>query len=494
MNVFDLDRALVADYEKFARSFTAIRAPDLRQQIDAIYATGRFWPEPLITVNPHFERGASVEALVADGTLCAETGRIFRVEGQALELYRHQAQAISRAAVKQSFVVTTGTGSGKSLCFFVPIIDRAIRARFGGEPPRTKTIIIYPTNALANSQINEITKFLDQSGLPEALLPTCARYTGQERDDERDRIRARKPDILLTNFMMLELLMTRQGERDREIIDSAIDLDFLVLDELHTYRGRQGADVAMLVRRDRDRLCRTKSPIRIGTSATMSSEEGEGDRAAAVAPVASRLFGAQIGSDAVIDESLRRATDPTLRLADLSDKLAEVMDAEIPDLLDDNQLRRHPLAVWIELRLGLKDAQRLTRLAPTTLADAARRLGEETGKPTDLCGAKLQSMLTLMSRPETERCGEGERSFLAFKLHRFISGAGHAYATVRPEGQRRLSFDPDDPEARLFPTYFCRSCGQEYHSVTLTAAGGATQVLLRSIDDEPLPTPTRSRA
>ena len=182
------------------------------------HATGRFWPEPLITVNPHFERGASIDELVADGTLCAETGRIFRIEGQALELYRHQAQAISKAAAKQSFVVTTGTGSGKSLCFFVPIIDRAIRARLAGEPPRTKAIIVYPMNALANSQINEITKFLDQSGLPEALLPTCARYTGQERDDERDRIRARKPDILLTNFMMLELLMTRQGARDREIL------------------------------------------------------------------------------------------------------------------------------------------------------------------------------------------------------------------------------------------------------------------------------------
>ena len=82
MNVFDLDRALVTDYEKFARSFTEIRAPDIRQQIDAIYATGRFWPEALITVNPHFERGASIEELVANGTLCAETGRIFRIEGQ----------------------------------------------------------------------------------------------------------------------------------------------------------------------------------------------------------------------------------------------------------------------------------------------------------------------------------------------------------------------------------------------------------------------------
>ena len=110
-------------------------------------------------------------------------------------------------------------------------------------------------NALANSQIEEVTKFLNQSGLPQ-LLPTCARYTGQESEDARNRIRENKPDILLTNFMMLELLMTRQGQRDRDVISSADGLDFMVLDELHTYRGRQGADVAMLVRRVRDRLCR----------------------------------------------------------------------------------------------------------------------------------------------------------------------------------------------------------------------------------------------
>lgn len=66
-------------------------------------------------------------------------------------------------------------------------------------------------------------------------------------------IRHSKPDILLTNFMMLELLMTRQSERDRQVITNAEGLDFIVLDELHTYRGRQGADVAMLVRRLRDR-------------------------------------------------------------------------------------------------------------------------------------------------------------------------------------------------------------------------------------------------
>jgi hypothetical protein len=82
------------------------------------------------------------------------------------------------------------------------------------------------------------------------------------------------------------------------------------LDELHTYRGRQGADVAMLVRRVRDRLCRQREPICIGTSATMASEGVDIDRATAVARVASRLFGTAIGTDAVIDESLERAPIP----------------------------------------------------------------------------------------------------------------------------------------------------------------------------------------
>ena len=91
MNIFDLDRALVVDYERFARSFTEIRAPDIRQQIDTIYASSRFWPEPLVTVNPHFERGASIDELVADGTLRTETGRVFRIEALPDRLQRLEA-------------------------------------------------------------------------------------------------------------------------------------------------------------------------------------------------------------------------------------------------------------------------------------------------------------------------------------------------------------------------------------------------------------------
>jgi hypothetical protein len=491
VDVFDLDRTLIEDYASFARSFTQIRAQDIRDQVDAIYASRRFWPEPLITINPHFERGTSVEALVADGSLHPDVARVFRVEGQSITLYRHQMQAVAKATARQSFAVTTGTGSGKSLCFFIPIIDAAIRARASGEERRTRAIVIYPMNALANSQREELDKFLDQSGLPENLRPTFARYTGQESQDERERIRDAKPDILLTNFMMLELLMTRQNKLDQTVIENAQGLEFIVLDELHTYRGRQGADVAMLVRRLRDRLCRDRPPLCIGTSATMSSQEDEAERAGAVANVASRLFGTDIPPDAVIDETLERATDAKLKPQSLGTALANAIDADLPPELTDEALRSHPLAVWIELEIGLLDGQQLRRRAPITLAEAAKRLAAQSDRGKKRCQAQLQAMLMMMSRPASERGGTGERAFLAFKLHRFISGAGHVYATLRGAGQRRVTldgqrFDPQDPAARLYATFFCRNCGQEHHPVVLVQDGGVNRVLPRPIDEAPL--------
>jgi superfamily II DNA/RNA helicase len=494
VDVFDLDRALVGDYERFARSFTQIRAPDIRRQVEALYATDRFWPEPLISINPRFERGPTVDRLVAAGSLHPSTASVFSFDGKPLQLYRHQAQAVAKAATGQSFVVTTGTGSGKSLCFFIPIIDAAIRARVNSKPARTRAIVIYPMNALANSQREEIDKFIKQSGLPDNLRPTFARYTGQESSEERERIREAKPDILLTNFMMLELLMTRQNGLDRAVIANAHGLDFLVLDELHTYRGRQGADIAMLVRRVRDRLCPDRQPICIGTSATMATEGNAAQRAKTVAAVSSRLFGTPISSDAVIGESLERATDSALKSTKLGLALVAAVNDELPTKLDEEALHRHPLAIWCELEIGLLDGQQLSRRDPVTLADAAKHLADQTGCDEPRCRSQLQAFLMLASRPAYERGGDGDRAFLAFKLHRFISGAGHVYATLRGSAQRRVTldgqrFDPEDQAARLYATFFCRNCGQEYHPVVLAVEAGAQCVLPRDIDDTPLDDP-----
>ena len=489
MEVFDLDEALMGDYERFARSFSLIRAPDIKASVDALYASGRFWPEPLVSINPRYKSGAAVDSLAAEGTLHPLTAKVFRAGGAPLILHRHQAQAVANGSAGKSFVVTSGTGSGKSLCFFIPIIDAAIRARVAEKPQATRAIIVYPMNALANSQLEEINRFLAQSEVPPHLRPTVARYTGQESAEDRAHVRETKPDILLTNFMMLELLMTRQKEDDRAVMANAHGLQFLVLDELHTYRGRQGADVAMLMRRVRDRLCTGKPPVCIGTSATMASEGDAETRAAAVARVASKLFATEIAPASVIAETLERATSATTETA--SAALCAALDLPIPPTLSDAQLSKHPLVAWIEMQIGLDDAQGLSRRVPSTLGDAAKRLAADSNRAPDLCRQQLQAMLELVGKPEIDRGGSGDRSFLAFKLHRFISGAGHAHATLREPARRLVTvegqvFHPEDREARLYPLFFCRACGQEFHPVTVTSEDGTTQIVARSIDDVPV--------
>jgi len=483
---FEFDRHLIDSYECFSRSFSSIRSDDLRSAIDAQFDAGRFWPDALLSLNPRYLSGSSVEDLVASGDLDAGTGKVFRFGETPLRFYLHQAEAIAKAKSGKSFVVTTGTGSGKSLCFFVPVVDAVIRALRAGKPRTTRAIIVYPMNALANSQINEIEKFIGQSGLPNNLKPVVKRYTGQESREERQRIAANPPDILLTNYMMAELLLTRQDDLDSQVIRNAAGLEFIILDEFHTYRGRQGADVAILVRRLRNRCAPDKAPICIGTSATMASEGSDAGQAKSVSDVSSRLFGTMIGPEAVIGESLQRATDDALKLQDIRPELASVIEKRLPETLTDAMLRTHPLAVWAELAIGLEDRQALKRKKPIPFEDAVRRLAEDSGVDAQQCRTRLEEFLTLVSLPENQRGGSGDRAFLAFKLHRFISGAGEIFTTLaeRPrtvlfEGQLE---DPAAPGNRLYPTRFCRNCGQEYHVVSKNEDG----FLPRSIDDMPL--------
>lgn len=490
MKAFEFDHRLIDSYARFSRSFSTIRSEDLKSEIGRQYDAGRFWPDALLSLNPRYLEGPTVDDLVTSGDLDEATGRIFRFDETPLRFHRHQAQSIAKARAGQSYVVTTGTGSGKSLCFFVPVVDAIVRARKTGKPRRTSAIIVYPMNALANSQLKGIEDFLSKSGLPEDLKPVVRRYTGQESQEERQRIADNPPDILLTNFMMAELLLTRQDSLDTKVIENASGLDFIVLDELHTYRGRQGADVAILVRRLRNRCTPDRAPICIGTSATMASEGSDTNRVQTVSDVASRLFGASIGPESVIDESLQRATDDLLKLDDVRPKLAPVLTAALPEVLTDDVLKEHPLAVWTELAIGLEDAQELKRKKPIPFEDAVALLSEDSGVDVETCRSGLETFLTRVSRPETERGGSGAGAFLAFKLHQFISGAGEIFTTLT-EKPRNVLFegqleDPSAPGHRLYPTRFCRECGHEAHVVTKTEGVEGIAFLPRNIDDTPL--------
>ena len=186
----------------------------------------------------------------------------------------------------------------ESLAYTIPIVDYVLRASSGRG---IQAIVVYPRDALANSQKQELEKFL---GVTKPQV-TCARYTGQETNEERDRIQRSHPDILLTNFVMLEYLLTRPY--DRKLVEAAQGLRFLVLDELYTYRGRQGADVAMLVRRVRERLGRDRL-LCVGTSATMSSRGSHAERQAEVGEFATLLFGVTVEAQNLIGETLSRRT------------------------------------------------------------------------------------------------------------------------------------------------------------------------------------------
>ena len=206
----------------FPRSFAKIRAEDISREVDAAYDAEHFWPAPLIQLNPNFEPGGYIDDLVADGTLDAECAKVFRLKrgdntfGERLLLHRHQTDAIEIAKRTESYVLTTGTGSGKSLAYFIPIVDDVLRRKRAGDACKGITaIVVYPMNALCNSQREELEKYL-RLGYGENGEPvTFARYTGQESQDERERIAKNPPDILLTNYVMLELVMTRFHETDK---------------------------------------------------------------------------------------------------------------------------------------------------------------------------------------------------------------------------------------------------------------------------------------
>jgi ATP-dependent helicase YprA (DUF1998 family) len=265
VDVFQVRDQLIKDYREFTGSFVGIRDKAIRQHVDERMANGYQWPDPWLSLNPSFASGGTVSDLIAEGLLQPAARDVFRLPGgQQLRLHRHQKEAIEAVRTGRSYVLTTGTGSGKSLTCIIPIVDRVLRAKAEGTyQPGIKAIVVYPMNALANSQLGELEKFPGTSG----QAVTFERYTGQESSEKRASIIANPPDILLTNYVMFELVLTRP--RERGLVKAAKGLQFLVLDELHTYRGRRGADVALLARRLRD-ACAAPGVQCIGTSATMS--------------------------------------------------------------------------------------------------------------------------------------------------------------------------------------------------------------------------------
>lgn len=499
MNVFDFRNRLIADYRGYVSSFVRVADPRLKQVVEGVFADGSLWPDPLIQLNPSYAPGRYIDELVKEGVLQPGCEAVFRRgktdvigSGVPLRLHQHQEDAIRIAKERRNYVLTTGTGSGKSLSYIVPIVDRVIEQ---GTGKGIRAIVVFPMNALANSQFGELEKFLSK-GFPDGKGPvTFQRYTGQEDDNKRQQIIATPPDILLTNYVMLELILTRPGED--KLIRAAKNLEFIVLDELHTYRGRQGADVAMLLRRLRQ-LLGGQYPVQfVGTSATLAGPGTWEEQRAEVARLATRLFGSQVAPADIIGETLRLATGE-IDLAAANTKAAlraattAAANGSLPETYE--QLAGNVLARWVETTFGIRRSSgdnRLVRSKPISLtgeSGAAAVLAKETELSPEICGTAITAILMAgairIKHPET-----GFPVF-AFRLHQFISRGDTIYATLEKSESRYLTirgqqFSPDDAAKLLLPLCFCRECGHEFYSVweRRDEKTGAVQFLAREAHD-----------
>jgi len=464
MSIFQMHEKTIDDYQKYVQSFLSISDERIRDFIeDNLVRKNSLWPDPLIQVNPAYESVSTIETLVQEKILHPTLSDIFRDEhDRPLLLYRHQLDAIHKGAERRSFVVTSGTGSGKSLTYLIPIFDAVVRSNPGD--PKVRAIIVYPMNALVNSQYDALERYAQ--GYEKKTGKNCPvnfrRYTGQEKDEERKQIQQNPPHILLTNYVMLELMLIRPEEHT--FVDATTSgIQFLVFDELHTYRGRQGADVALLIRRLRNR-CGNPDLLCIGTSATMIAgrKTTASERKLAVANFASTIFGVPIESHDIIEETLQKISTYDKILT--TDDLIKSIKSPLPN--SKESFLASPLTAWIEFTFGIDQEEdgHYCRRVPISLRDGALMLSKETGISLDDCQSRLNQMFL--------KEFDEKHPIFGFKLHQFISQGRTIYATFERPESRYLTLDgqyyaPGAEEKKfLYPLKFCRVCGQEYYMVS----------------------------
>ena len=442
--------------------------------------------------------------------------------------YGHQATAFRRlSSLKdrrpQPTLVTTGTGSGKTEAFLYPILDHVLRARREGVAG-TKALILYPMNALADDQAQRLTQLITTH--PELGAVTAAIYTGQQGPQrtmvtaaglitDRAIIQDNAPDILLTNYKMLDQLLLRA--QDQEIWrQSATSLRYLVLDEFHTYDGAQGTDVAMLLRRlglalksywprhsamiTPDDWARPLGRITpVATSATLG-DKGDPD---VMLDFAHTVFGERFDADAVVTESrfdldewtapapagclpkevdvgaANKAVDelgPDPAGETLARTVLACLYDHVPENATPEQLlaltKAHPLVAAVARESA--DATSLGDLAVRVLGPGATAALAATG--ADPAWELLLARIVAALGHVRAVAGRGPLSVEAHLWVRELTRIDRAAAPTAlfrwgDDGSPAGSGDAEDVHPS-FPAVYCRHCGRSGWGVGLAPVGG----------------------
>jgi superfamily II DNA/RNA helicase len=492
MDAFKLHSRVIENYRNYIKSFIDIKDKRIKQVVEEAFEDTGFLPEPLIQFNPSFDKGEKLDELEG---IHSELPAIFG----DYKLYKHQVEAIKLGVQGKGFVVTSGTGSGKSLTYLATIFNSLLQNE-SLDRKGVKAILVYPMNALINSQEEEIKKYelkyLLKKCPPGTTIPTdkgaidekldylktktderfpiiFAKYTGQENTEIRKRIEKEVPDIILTNYMMLELIMTRQSEQwMRESM--AENLRFLIFDELHTYRGRQGADVSILIRRIKNLT--QKKIIPIGTSATMASGGTRQEKQQAVAKVAETIFGEKFDLSQIIGEHLISCTNSEKGIPN-EWELQETIGQGINVNDDDNVFSDNPIAIWLENKIALKHHPDgfIERGLPQKFSEITQQLQKDSGVQEEKVIEVLRNTLHWAEKLNFEAAKRSlGKSFLPFRIHQFISQTNTVYVTLDPILKRKITIKSgryikdnyQDGDKFIYPVLFSRYSGHEFICVT----------------------------
>ncbi len=252
--------------------------------------------------------------------------------------WKHQEQAFRRlgGTKPRSTLVATGTGSGKTECFLYPILSHCYKNR---DQTGLKAILVYPMNALASDQAMRIARTIWDNDKLKGNV-TAGLFVGQSEKNplkvmtrdgiitSKETLRLSPPDILLTNYKMLDYLLVRPKDYPLWKHNGPETLRYLVVDELHTFDGAQGTDLACLIRRLKARLNTPENYLCcVGTSATMGDETGQDS----LVDYARTVFDEEFDQDAVITEARKTAGD---FLFDSLISRLEVVSADATEALD----------------------------------------------------------------------------------------------------------------------------------------------------------------
>lgn len=482
-------RHVVEEYKRFLRTSFRFLDPRLREQFEKhLQQLDVLVRGPYVTLARDFERGKTLRDLVQEGFLGPGLLRASWPFGDG-PLYRHQELAVRAGVAGRPYLLTTGTGSGKTEAFLIPVLDHCLKAKGRGEAG-VKAIFLYPMNALANDQLTRLRALLRGSDLAVSFglyvhhdadtleLPEPP-VDGLERVNRR-QIRSDPPDILLTNYKMLEYLLVRK--EDRHLFTPT--LRFLVLDEIHSYRGALATEIACLIRRLKAHAGLGPGQlVGVGTSATVAKGE-EGMRA--LAAFATALCGETFAEADVFAERLAPPPDadaptwvpqvPAIDAAELSS--LDVSDRTAVVALTERLTGRKappagPLARRVGALLTGNTVVRATEEAfarPKTIQEVtdevARLFPARVDVPREQLALEIEAYLVVGSVGDDQQPPRFRP-----KLHTFFQGVYDVYLCLNPACRTLVPHGQISCPACgsvAWPAVICRTCGQDFVKVRAT--------------------------